>query len=129
MQVFSNNYIIYACVHLYYTPVCLCIYVCIYGCRYKCFLTLQLETFRRNVQNVLIDTAVIEWLLKILEDPDNLSDYGLEYTVALLMNLCLRTSGKSKLHSHFFLESNVMFCAIWYHLYNLKIVRLKELQL
>ena len=58
-------------------------------------MTLQLEKFRRNVQNVLIDTAVIEWLLKILEDPDSLSDYGLEYTVALLMNLCLRTSGKS----------------------------------
>ena len=58
-------------------------------------MTLQLEKFRRNVQNVLIDTAVIEWLLEILEDPDSLSDYGLEYTVALLMNLCLRTSGKS----------------------------------
>ena len=97
MQVFSNNYIIYALVHLYYTPVCVCLHVCIYGCIQKCFLSLQPEKFRRNVQNVLIDTAVIEWLLKILEDPDSLSDYGLEYTVALLMNLCLRTSGKSKI--------------------------------
>jgi len=43
---------------------------------------------------VLIDSAVVEWLFSVLEEPDDLSDYALEYAVALLMNLCLRTSGK-----------------------------------
>lgn len=41
----------------------------------------------------MIDAGLIEWLVKVLEDNDNLSDYTLEYSVALLMNLCLRTSG------------------------------------
>lgn len=57
---------------------------------------LQKLSLKRNVQDILIESAVIEWLLKTLEEPDNLSDYALEYTVALLMNLCLRTSGKKK---------------------------------
>ena len=42
----------------------------------------------------MIDNGLIEWLVKVLEDNDSLSDYTLEYSVALLMNLCLRTSGK-----------------------------------
>ena len=41
----------------------------------------------------MIDRGVIEWLVGVLEDNDALSDYTLEYSVALLMNLCLRTSG------------------------------------
>lgn len=45
----------------------------------------------------MIDAGLIEWLVKVLEDNDNLSDYTLEYSVALLMNLCLRTSGLLKL--------------------------------
>ena len=49
---------------------------------------------RRSVQTMLIDSAVVEWLFSVLEDPDELSDYSIEYAVALLMNLCLRTSGK-----------------------------------
>ena len=54
--------------------------------------------FRRNVQTILIDSAVVEWLFSVLDDPDDLSDYTLEYSVALLMNLCLRTSGKKPLY-------------------------------
>lgn len=42
----------------------------------------------------MIEHNVIELLLSLLEDEDCLSDYALEYAVALLMNLCLRTSGK-----------------------------------
>ncbi len=34
--------------------------------------------------------------VQVLEDCDSLSDYTLEYSIALLMNLCLRTTGKSK---------------------------------
>lgn len=51
---------------------------------------------RRNLQSSMIDAGLIEWLVKVLEDNDNLSDYTLEYSVALLMNLCLRTSGLLK---------------------------------
>ena len=50
---------------------------------------------RRQLQSAMIDNGLIEWLVKVLEDNDSLSDYTLEYSVALLMNLCLRTSGKS----------------------------------
>lgn len=61
---------------------------------------LQKLSLRRRVQSTLIDSAVVEWLFKMLEEPDNLSDYALEYTVALLMNLCLRTTGKKKCCLH-----------------------------
>ena len=37
----------------------------------------------------MIDNGLIEWLVKVLEDNDSLSDYTLEYSVALLMNHCL----------------------------------------
>ena len=42
----------------------------------------------------MIEDGVIEWLVSILADDDELSDYMLEYSVALLMNLCLRTAGE-----------------------------------
>lgn len=42
----------------------------------------------------MIDGGVIEWLIDVLDDHDSMTDYTLEYSVALLMNLCLRTSGK-----------------------------------
>ncbi|ESO95759.1 hypothetical protein LOTGIDRAFT_214855 [Lottia gigantea] len=55
---------------------------------------LQKLSLRRALQTAMINKGVIEWLVGVLEDNDNLSDYSLEYTAALLMNLCLRTSGK-----------------------------------
>ncbi|KAK6177323.1 hypothetical protein SNE40_015447 [Patella caerulea] len=55
---------------------------------------LQKLSLRRALQTAMIEKGVIEWLVGVLEDNDNLSDYTLEYSVALLMNLCLRTSGK-----------------------------------
>ena len=61
---------------------------------------LQKLSLRRNVQSTLIESSVIEWLLEILEEPDNLTDYSLEYTVALLMNLCLRVAGKKRCNKH-----------------------------
>ncbi|KAL5020731.1 hypothetical protein ScPMuIL_002186, partial [Solemya velum] len=57
---------------------------------------LQKLSLRRNLQTAMIDKGVIEWLVKVLEDNDSLSDYTLEYSVALLMNLCLRTAGKKR---------------------------------
>jgi hypothetical protein len=44
----------------------------------------------------MIEEGIISWLVSLLEDNDMLSDYTLEYSVALLMNLCLRTTGKKK---------------------------------
>lgn len=58
--------------------------------------TCNVHCCRRNLQSSMIDAGLIEWLVKVLEDNDNLSDYTLEYSVALLMNLCLRTSGLLK---------------------------------
>ena len=52
---------------------------------------------RRPVQTLMIESDVIAWLFSILEEPDSLSEYAIEYTVALLMNLCLRVAGKSYL--------------------------------
>ncbi|XP_071147269.1 lisH domain-containing protein ARMC9-like isoform X3 [Mytilus galloprovincialis] len=57
---------------------------------------LQKLSLRRNLQTAMIEAGLIEWLVKVLEDNDSLSDYTLEYSVALLMNLCLRTSGKKR---------------------------------
>jgi len=42
----------------------------------------------------MINGDLIQWLSQLLMDHDNLSDYTLEYSVALLMNLCLRSAGK-----------------------------------
>uniref|UniRef100_A0A0B7BQE6 LisH domain-containing protein ARMC9 n=1 Tax=Arion vulgaris TaxID=1028688 RepID=A0A0B7BQE6_9EUPU len=58
--------------------------------------TLQKLSLRRQLQSTMIDKGVIEWLIGVLEDNDSLSDYTLEYSVALLMNLCLRTAGKKR---------------------------------
>ena len=41
----------------------------------------------------MIDEGIIEWLIRLLKDNDDLSDYNLEYAVALTMNLCLRNAG------------------------------------
>ena len=42
----------------------------------------------------MIEDGILNWLVTVLEDNDSLSDYTLEYSVALLMNLCLRTAGE-----------------------------------
>ncbi len=49
--------------------------------------------YRRQVQTIMIDYGLVQWLVAVLEEPETLSDYTLEYAVALLMNLCLRSSG------------------------------------
>ncbi|VDP83864.1 unnamed protein product [Echinostoma caproni] len=46
------------------------------------------------MQTVMINMSVIPWVVGLLENTDSLSDYTLEYAVALCMNLCLRASGK-----------------------------------
>ncbi|KAM4836502.1 lisH domain-containing protein ARMC9 isoform 2-T3 [Thomomys bottae] len=56
---------------------------------------LQKFSLRRPLQSAMIRDGLIFWLIDILKDPDCLSDYTLEYSVALLMNLCLRSAGKN----------------------------------
>uniref|UniRef100_A0A8C7ITN1 LisH domain-containing protein ARMC9 n=1 Tax=Oncorhynchus kisutch TaxID=8019 RepID=A0A8C7ITN1_ONCKI len=57
---------------------------------------LQKLSLRRSQQSAMIEDGLIDWLVDELQDSDCLSDYTLEYAVALLMNLCLRTRGKRK---------------------------------
>ncbi|XP_022090027.1 lisH domain-containing protein ARMC9-like isoform X3 [Acanthaster planci] len=57
---------------------------------------LQKLSLKRHLQTSMINAGIIKWLISVLEDSDSLSDYTLEYSVALLMNLCLRTAGKTK---------------------------------
>ncbi|XP_068959367.1 lisH domain-containing protein ARMC9 isoform X2 [Petaurus breviceps papuanus] len=56
---------------------------------------LQKFSLRRALQSTMIRDGLIFWLIEVLKDPDCLSDYTLEYSVALLMNLCLRSAGKN----------------------------------
>ncbi|NWU98897.1 ARMC9 protein, partial [Upupa epops] len=55
---------------------------------------LQKFSLRRALQSAMIKNGLIFWLVDVLTDTDCLSDYTLEYSVALLMNLCLRSAGK-----------------------------------
>ncbi|XP_075717955.1 lisH domain-containing protein ARMC9 isoform X3 [Rhinoderma darwinii] len=55
---------------------------------------LQKLSLRRPMQSAMIKDGLILWLVQELEDTDHLSDYTVEYSVALLMNLCLRSAGK-----------------------------------
>uniref|UniRef100_A0A8C3B8Y4 LisH domain-containing protein ARMC9 n=1 Tax=Cairina moschata TaxID=8855 RepID=A0A8C3B8Y4_CAIMO len=55
---------------------------------------LQKFSLRRALQSAMIKDGLIFWLVDVLTDTDSLSDYTLEYAVALLMNLCLRSAGK-----------------------------------
>nr|XP_033814066.1 lisH domain-containing protein ARMC9 isoform X2 [Geotrypetes seraphini] len=55
---------------------------------------LQKLSLRRALQSDMIRAGIVLWLVDVLEDTDCLSDYTVEYSVALLMNLCLRSAGK-----------------------------------
>ncbi|XP_053930715.1 lisH domain-containing protein ARMC9 isoform X1 [Cuculus canorus] len=55
---------------------------------------LQKFSLRRALQSAMIKDGLIFWLLDALTDTDCLSDYALQYSVSLLMNLCLRSAGK-----------------------------------
>eukprot|EP00743_Colponemidia_sp_Colp-15_P005959 GILK01006405.1.p1 GENE.GILK01006405.1~~GILK01006405.1.p1 ORF type:complete len:982 (+),score=212.98 GILK01006405.1:73-3018(+) len=57
---------------------------------------LQKFSLRRKPQSMMIDLDLISWITNALRDVESLSEYSLEYTTALLMNLSLRSSGKRK---------------------------------
>lgn len=62
----------------------------------------------------MIESDLVSWLIDVLEEHDSLSDYTLEYSVALLMNLCLRTSGNCEIYNHCFIDyhQNFLFCGL-----------------
>eukprot|EP00003_Mantamonas_plastica_P025070 TRINITY_DN482_c0_g1_i1.p2 TRINITY_DN482_c0_g1~~TRINITY_DN482_c0_g1_i1.p2 ORF type:complete len:699 (-),score=167.40 TRINITY_DN482_c0_g1_i1:1396-3492(-) len=58
---------------------------------------LQKVSLRRKAQEEMIRLDMIKWLVGILGEMQlHLSEYTIEYSTALLMNLSLRTSGKIK---------------------------------
>ncbi|XP_054645152.1 lisH domain-containing protein ARMC9 isoform X3 [Dunckerocampus dactyliophorus] len=64
--------------------------------RENVLVALQKLSLRRSQQTIMIENDLIGWLVDELHDSDCLSDSTLEYSAALLMNLCLRTKGKRK---------------------------------
>ena len=62
-------------------------------------LTTTSTFFRYLVRRQMIESGMLEWLIDHLkqflcQNANNISSYGLEYSTALFMNLCLHRSGK-----------------------------------
>ena len=57
---------------------------------------LQKLSLRHNLHVLMINENAIDYLVSLLEDNESLSDYSLEYAVALFMNLTLKKLGKYK---------------------------------
>ncbi|CAN7986426.1 unnamed protein product, partial [Ixodes hexagonus] len=54
---------------------------------------LQKLSLRRPQKEVMISQGIMEWIVWTLNNDRRISQYGLEYAVALFMNLCLQASG------------------------------------
>ncbi|CAN8016369.1 unnamed protein product, partial [Ixodes persulcatus] len=54
---------------------------------------LQKLSLRRAQKEVMISQGIMEWIVWTLNNDRMISQYGLEYAVALFMNLCLQASG------------------------------------
>lgn len=57
---------------------------------------LQKLSLRHNLHLLMINENAIDYLIDLFEDNESLSDYSLEYAVALFMNLTLKKAGKYK---------------------------------
>ena len=65
--------------------------------RQQAIVTIQKFSLRTKCQNKMIEMGMIKYIVYILKNELNtLSDYTLEYSTALLMNLSLRKNGKDK---------------------------------
>ena len=65
--------------------------------RQKCLGTIQKFTLRSQPQNKLIELNVIHYIVNLFAyESDSLSDYTIEYGLALIMNLSLRKAGREK---------------------------------
>ena len=49
----------------------------------------------------MINENAVDYLVTLLEEHETLSDYSLEYAVALFMNLTLKSAGKKKCINHY----------------------------
>ena len=56
---------------------------------------MQKLSLRRGPQSIMISMGVVSWLSRLLESSESLSEYSLHYTLALLMNLSLRSKGRA----------------------------------
>ncbi|XP_063598879.1 cell surface glycoprotein 1-like [Penaeus indicus] len=54
------------------------------------------DSMKGEVQSTLIRNGAVEWLVSTLGNTSNLSPYTMEYAAALLMNLTLRSAGRSR---------------------------------
>ena len=65
--------------------------------RQKCLGTIQKFTLRSQPQSKLIELNVIHYIVNLFAyEADSLSDYTIEYGLALIMNLSLRKAGREK---------------------------------
>jgi hypothetical protein len=55
---------------------------------------LQKTSLKRQAQSLMIQNDWVQYLFDLFEDLEGLSEFTIEYGSALLMNLCLRTTGK-----------------------------------
>ena len=55
---------------------------------------LQKFSLRRVPQSHMIQVGAVPWIVQLLQEAEQLTEYSLEYGTALLMNLSLRTAGK-----------------------------------
>lgn len=61
---------------------------------------MQKLSLRRGPQSIMISMGVVSWLSCLLESSESLSEYSLHYTLALLMNLSLRSKGRASCVQH-----------------------------
>ena len=55
----------------------------------------QKLSLRRSVARMMIKNDIVQWIVdNLLSQPDALSDYTLRYSLALLMNISLRSIGE-----------------------------------
>ena len=66
---------------------------------------------RRNLVTIMINENLTEWLVDLLEDNEELTDYSLEYAIALLMNLCLRCVGRAMFRIGSISMSTMIVCS------------------
>ncbi len=65
--------------------------------RQNCLGTIQKFTLRIIPQNKLIELGIIKWLIDTFTyENKNLSDYTIEYGLALILNLALKKNGREK---------------------------------
>jgi hypothetical protein len=55
---------------------------------------LQKLSLCRSAQVKIIQLGMLPWLVQLLSNTDTLSEHSLEYSMAMLMNLCLRSAGR-----------------------------------